>query len=432
MQHEVREHKLAGGARLLAVKIPNAITYYWASSFRAGYRFVNSDKYELPHLAEHLAFEGTKKYPSSLAFKSEIERDGTYYNASTGTDVVSYMFSGSGEDLARIIPINLSQIYEPLYRAENIAQERAVITQEMSRKKEDDSWRVGYLATHAVLPERNPEIEERIAAIGSITKEDLRYYHEQCYGTANTAFVLAGDYSDDEVAGVVARLNENLIKRPEGILLRYERAQWESYHEEVRTFPAFKPQQCQMLLQFIHPGEEDVHYPALRIIAALLTGGLSARLLRKAREAGLTYSISALVGMNHDLTQLSLSSQTESAKLQQLVELAGNEIASIGAGEYSDEELERAIGYVVGSLRRANQTPADYASWYGQRFITGRKLESPEERIDRLQAVSRKAIGATFKRYVMHDLWTLTLIGNGLEDQATAYRTMLSKCFSYD
>ncbi len=59
MQHEVSEHELNGGARLLFVNIPNTISFYWASFFRAGNRFVDHDKYELPHLAEHLAFERT-------------------------------------------------------------------------------------------------------------------------------------------------------------------------------------------------------------------------------------------------------------------------------------------------------------------------------------------------------------------------------------
>src|SRR5436309_1033179 len=120
MQHEIGEHKLVHGARLLTIQIPNTITFYWTSSFKAGYRFVEPHSYELPHLAEHLAFEGTRTYPDALAFKVEIERDGTYFNAATTYDYVSYMFSGSRQELQRIFPINMSQIYEPLYREEAV------------------------------------------------------------------------------------------------------------------------------------------------------------------------------------------------------------------------------------------------------------------------------------------------------------------------
>lgn len=430
MQHQVLEHQLVHGARLLTVQIPNTITFYWSSTFRAGYRFVAPEVYELPHLAEHLAFEGTKTYPDALAFKVEIERDGTYFNAGTSYDQVSYFFSGSREELARIIKINMSQIYEPLYRDETIKQEKDVIIQEMSRKKEEDSWRAGYTGIHQILPERNPDIDDRIAQIPQITRQDLLAYHEQCYGVANTAFILAGDYSDAEVDAVIEQLNQALADRPVGKVQRFHQPKMGDYQGKVLTLPAYKDRQSHMWMEFVQPGRSDEFYPALRVMSVLLTGGLSSRLQRKAREAGLTYSIRSGSNISHDYTALGVSSQTSADKLEALIELTARELQAIGAGEITDDELGRAIGYITGVVRRSYQTPAHYAGWYADRFLIGEELEGPESWVERVQAVDRTALAATYRKFICDDCGFLVLVGNGLKSKQKHFEKLIRQALS--
>jgi zinc protease len=414
MQHEVQEIELAGGARLLTIQIPNTITYYWSSTFRAGYGYVEPRLYELPHLAEHLAFEGTKTYPDAQAFKVAVERDGTYFNASTGYDYVSYIYSGGRESWERILPINLSQIYEPRYDAGSIEQEKRVIEQEMSRKREDDAWRIGYLGLRQVLSDRNPDIDQRIANIAAIKRAELQAYHERCYGVANTVFTLAGDYSATELAAMVKRLEKQLAGRPSGKRQKPRPARFEQFGGSIGIHAPFHKQQSLFNLQFVVPGYEEAHYVGLKLIAVLLTGGLSARLQRKAREAGLTYGISAYAHAAQDYTQLTIRSQTSVDKLEALVRLACGELAVIGSGDYSDDELARAIGFYAGGLRRSYQTPASYAGWYSDRFMAGMPLESPSERIAAVEAAGRAEIAAAYERYIQPQNRALTVIGAGL------------------
>jgi len=427
MHHEITQHDLTGGARLLAIRIPNTITYFWESVFRAGYRFVGSEEYELPHLAEHLAFEGTKRYPDATAFKTEIERDGTYYNAATGYDTVSYMYSGGRAGLERIIPIAMSQIYEPLYGDEQISQEKAVIEQEMRRRQEDDSWRLGYLEMHALLPQRNPDIAQRIDNIAGISRQQLLDYHARCYGAANTDFVVAGDYSIAEIKRLVTQLNKELATHPAGENHVFEKPTFVAGGGRVLTFEPHRKQQSLFSLRFAQPGNDEQHQAALRVMSVLLTGGLSPRLQRKARQQGLTYGIHASAGANHDLTTLTVRSQTSLDKLQPLVELAIQELAALGAGDFIDEELERAKGYYAGSMRRSYQTPAHYADWYLDQFVAREELQSPEQRIAEIEAVDRAAIAAAYKEYVQTDTALLTLIGAGLGRRKANFKRLLDQ-----
>ncbi len=429
MQHEVQEIELKNGARLLAIQIPNTTTYYWSSIFRAGYSQVESRLYELPHLAEHLVFEGTKTYPDAQAFKVAVERDGTYFNASTGYENVSYIYSGERDSLERIIPINLSQIYEPLYRAEQIEQEKRVIEQEMSRKREDDGWRLGYLGLRQVLGDRNPDIDERIANIPAITRRELQEYQRRCYGVANTVFTLAGDYSTAELKRLVAALEQQLEGRPVGERQELPAARFNDFGGSVVAHEPFRKQQSLFQLKFVRAGYDEQHIVALKVIGVMLTGGLSARLQRKAREAGLTYSISAHAHASHDYTVLAIRSQTSVDKLEPLVRLAAEELAAIGAGEYSDEELARAIGFYAGGLPRGYQTPASYAGWYADRFIAGRPLESPAERVAKIRVTTRADVAASYKEYVQLSQRALTLIGAGLPKRTDEFASLLDTYF---
>jgi predicted Zn-dependent peptidase len=430
MQHEVSQHELVGGAKLLAINIPNTITFYWASNFRAGYRFVPTELYEMPHLAEHLAFTGTKSFPDSLKFKTQVEQDGTYYNAHTNYDLVWYDFIGSRDELNRIIPLNMSQIYEPLYEAERIAQEKAVITQEMGRRQEDDNWRLGYLLTHSMIPARNPDIEERIKNIQNITRDDILEYHRANYGTANTAFIVAGQYDDKAVARIVGQLNEQLAGRPPGVSQNFAKPEFADYGGKVYAYEPFRESQSVFGLQFTMPGRDDEHIAALRVLSVILTGGMSARLHRKAREAGLTYGISAVSGTSDDDTGFAISSQTGVEKLEALILMSAEELADTGNGGFDEEELERAIGYITGGIRRSYQTPASFANWYAGDFIYGRKLESSEEWIARVQAVDRPAIKCAYDRYMKRSNMTLSMIGKGLPGQIEKYRNLVYHYFT--
>lgn len=427
MDHKVSEHELVGGARLLAVQIPNTITFYWGSYFRAGWRFIGDKPYELPHIAEHMAFTGTKTYPDDIAFKVEIERDGTYYNASTSRNLVSYYFVGSREEVKRIIPINMSQIYEPLYREENVKQEQQVITREMNRYKENDNWRASYSAWRTINPATNPDIDKRIAEIATITADDMHAYHKKFYGTANTAFVVAGDFSDTELTEIIELVNAQLKDKPRGELQQFEPERFGEFGGKVMTLEPYRDKQSVFLLQFVRPDLDEGSEAALSVLSAMCTGGMSARLHDRSRKAGLTYGIGSGSNTNPDYTLFAVSSQTSLEQLEPLVELAVKELADLGAGGFSDEELARAIGYRVGNTRRSNQTAPHYASWYAGRFMVNMPQESPEDWVAKLQAVSRQSVLDAYAQYIRRDSSLLTIVGKGLDKKIDRYKAILDK-----
>lgn len=429
MDHKVSQHELTGGAKLLAIQIPNTITFYWGSFFRAGYRYVDKDKYELPHLAEHLAFAGTKTYPTADSFKSEVEKDGTYYNAFTSPDYVWYEFIGARSEVKRIINLNLSQIFEPLYHEERIEQEKAVITQELSTKKENDSWRISQYDWSNILT-HYLDIDHRIARLAEITKSDIKKYHNERYSVAGTHFVLAGNYSKQELESIIGVLNKGLAKAPSGVAPNLKPVEFKDYGGKVFGYEPFSDRQSMFALRFTGKSKDDINDPVLRIMSTMLTGGMMGRLHKKARERGLTYGIGSAGSTAPEYTSFAVGSQTSLDKLKPLIELSCEELTAIGEGAYSDDELERAIGYRVGGYLRSMQTPAQFANWYYDDFIQGDNLTGVDEEVKRMQKVTRQDIKRAYDKYFKKSNMTLNMIGKGFSKSTEEYESLVGKYFN--
>ena len=429
MEHKVSQHQLTGGAKLLAIQIPNTITFYWGSFFRPGFRHVDKDKYELPHLAEHLAFAGTKTYPTPDSFKSEVEKDGTYYNAFTSTDYVWYEFVGASSEVKRIINLNLSQIFEPLYHQERIEQEIAVITQELSRNKENDSWRLSQNDWGNILAHYT-DVDHRIAKLAEITKSDIKKYHNERYSVSGTSFVLAGNYTDQELEDIIDLLNKRLGKVPTGNEPSLKPVEFKNYGGKVFGYEPYSDRQSMFALRFTGKGKDEENDPALRIMSTILTGGLMGRLHRKARESGLTYGIGSAGSTSPDYTSFAVGAQTSVDKLKPLIELSCIEITAIGEGEYGDDELERAIGYKVGGYLRSMQTPAQFANWYYDDFIQGDRLIGVEEEVERIRSVTRQDIKRAYDKYFNRGNITLNIIGKGFSKSTDEYDSLIKNYFN--
>jgi len=430
MQHEVSEHELAGGAKLLAVNTPGAISFYFSSHVRNGHRFCDPSIYEVPHLLEHLLFEGNKRYPEPIEFKSAIERLGAGYNASTSYNQTLYYFVAGTDFTKEIVELGLDQILTPLINPDRVKQQKEVIDQELQRRRDNDRGNRHYRHYHSIFPAINPTWEERFERLAKITPEDVRDYWERTYGTSNLRFVIAGDLGTGRLSGMIKQLNRRLAKHPPGTALEYEPLKPADYSQKVTAFPSHIPSQHHFYLTFSALGRDEEAMAPLLLLSDVYDGGLASRMKMKSRERGLTYAFTSGYSSDFDSTELWMADQTVPNKLHELVELGLMELYGVVAGDISDAEMERAQGMIVGSLQRSFQTPAALASWYDYRFLFDLPRLTPNDWIERARSVDRKAIKKAGEKYVDSRNWTLTLIGEGLDKETKRYEDLLKRIFA--
>ena len=78
MKHNVEHIELNNGAKGLLIHVPDATVMSYELNFRAGEYLVEREKWEVPHLMEHVILGANKSYPDAKAFQAEFQKNSKY------------------------------------------------------------------------------------------------------------------------------------------------------------------------------------------------------------------------------------------------------------------------------------------------------------------------------------------------------------------
>lgn len=74
MKHSVKELILSNGAKGLLIDVPDATVMTVEINFRAGDYLVTKEKWETPHLMEHVLLGANQKIRKARSFQAEFEK----------------------------------------------------------------------------------------------------------------------------------------------------------------------------------------------------------------------------------------------------------------------------------------------------------------------------------------------------------------------
>src|SRR5579864_5325103 len=132
MKHTVTELKLKNGVRGLLVHIPDASVMTLDIDFRAGEFLVKPNKWETPHLMEHMMLGATKAVPNARAFQAELEKNGAYNNASTSAYDITYEVECADFEWERVLGLMLKAMTEPLFLETDFKAEYGNVREELT------------------------------------------------------------------------------------------------------------------------------------------------------------------------------------------------------------------------------------------------------------------------------------------------------------
>ncbi len=430
MKHDLNQIELTGGAKLLIINLPNAHTVYFASMVRSGVRLSPLERHELPHLLEHLAFEENKHFPQKMAFRQAVDNAGAWGNASTGIDAVTYYYVTTPERLSAVVDLNLAQTFEPLFLPASVESEKRVVIQEVSQRADDDGFQRIYRNFQQITPKLYPDPAARIQGTKATTASEVAAFYRAHYGAANTWFVAAGAFQANEQAALADQLNSYLHKVIPGQRIELSPESPSDYGGKLVIAPANTKTQSHLLINFVQPGYDRVALAPLQLFSTLAGVPHTGRIFALSRDKGLSYGTFSGSGFGLDFSHFYLADQTTNEKFMPLFNLAVEQLADLLAGNFSVQEFNRAKAVMIGGLSRSTQTPADFASWYGNDFMSDRPLERPGERVEQVRSVTKDKMLETAAHYINAQNWVLTLLGQALEPVTEHFRTKMERTFS--
>ncbi len=424
MKHIVTEVELENGARGLLIHIPGASVMSYEISFRAGEFLVDENKWEAPHLMEHILLGANEQYPRTRDFQSEFEKNGAYSNASTGTYDITYEAECADFEWDRILQLLLLSISKPLFLADEFLAEFGNVTEELTSRS-NNHFRHLCLALRNQYGFKVKTDQERLELMYNVTVNDIVQHYKNTHTTSNLRFVFAG-----KLTAVRKKKIEKLmstIALPEG--------------DGRKVIPPEIPKRLNRPLYIVNDTIDnlyfyldtftkhalsDKHIDSLSLLNSMLTETYYSRILGAARERGLVYHLSSGVGNFSHAANWWFAAQILPQNISELYDIIVSEIQDVLAGNITSKEMRAAKQYALGKHQRSGQTVSGILSAYSNRYFFDEVIEDHYQVPRRIRAINRDLIVDAAQEMFADNVWGLGVLGVSSKQSLDALRKQLS------
>jgi len=390
MKHTVHEVVLKNGAKGLFVHVPDAMVMTFEINFRAGEYLVEKDKWETPHLMEHVLLGANELLPKARLFQAEFEKNGAYSNASTGSYDITYEAECADFEWDRIVDLLLIAITKPLFLEEEFQAEFGNVREELSARS-NSHFRHLSLALRQAYGFKVMTDQERLLLMDNVNLQDIRAHYLSTHTAKNLRFVIGGNLPAER-RKIIKSLMEN-IELPEG------EARLELPPESPITLkkPLFIRNDSIdnvyfYIDTFMRRRMEEPEMDALSLINTMQTETLYSRIFGTARERGLVYGMSSGYGQTKESSNWWFGAQVMPKNAPALFRIIENELQAVFEGNVIDQDVVSAKQYALGRYQRSGQTVGGTVSGYSGRYFFDEAIEDYYKIPERIEAVSKERI----------------------------------------
>ncbi len=410
MKHTVTEVKLKNGAKGLLIHVPDASVMSFEFNFRAGEYLVQPEKWETPHLMEHMLLGANERYPKSRLFQAEIEKNGAYSNASTSVYEISYEAECADFEWDRILDLMLLAITKPLFLADEFDAEAGNVREELTARS-NNHFRHLSLKLRQEYGFMAKTDEERLKLMDNVTVSDVREHYERTHTTRNLRFIIAGNLAQKR-GDIIFEIMEQ-IELPMGrsrIDLPTEKPKPQAgpvyiHNDTVKNLYFY-------IDSFMLRRMTDPETDALNLVNTMLTETLYSKILGTARERGLVYGMSSGYGQAKLSSNWWFGAQVSQRNAPALFEIVGDELTNVFRGEIASEDIEAAKAYALGRFQRSAQTVAGVAGGYSESYFFNEVVEDYYKVPDRIKAVTKSDIVEISTALFADQIWGLGILSN--------------------
>lgn len=376
-------HTLPNGLQLLAQYMPEVQSASACFYVRTGGRDEEPALSGVSHFLEHMMFKGTSTR-SYEDINREFEAMGAENNAGTGHEFTYFYAKVLREYVPALIDL-LSDMMRPRLDANDFAQERQVILEEIARYEDMPRSQIGnYLMEHYFAGTGlSRPVLGTVESISSMTVEGMREYWQDRYGANNILFAIAGNFDWDAVRDQVERLCGG----------------WETggtARTPVRAQPPTarhvytRPDLQQQLVDIGFPGVSysDPDRYAAEVLGTILGDSTGSRLYWQVQETGLAEGIGGDYMALDGTGMLYVAASLQPAKTRGALEAIAAAVRELQRGPIGEDELRRARTKLLSRLVMSGEsTNARMLSLCGSWVSIG-TLETLEEEAAQIDAVT--------------------------------------------
>lgn len=377
---------------------------------KTGSKYETARQSGLSHFLEHMCFKGTVKRPTAKIITTELDAIGAMTNAFTSHEQTAYYAKADKSHFDTILDV-ISDIYiNPQIPKAELEKERGVILQEYKMYLDDLRWRVTDVWMNLLYGDTpagwnivgNPE------TIANLSQKDFLSYHKKQYGAENTVVVVAGNVDEKQVQAKVKKAMANVpaakpSKKKKVVEKQVKPAIKISYKDSDQTH---------IILGVRSFAVHDSRNKTMRVLQAVLSGGMSSRLFQKMREElGICYYVYADNDTYTDHGNFMVGAGVDQKRLEVAIAAILGELKLMATELVSPEELKKAKEGMIGKMNLSLESSDDLGRFVLSREVLDMKIESPEEIAKAIKQVTAEEVRDLARELFIDETLNLAIVG---------------------
>lgn len=385
-----------------------------------GSRYEETNKFGIAHFFEHIVFKGTKNYPTAQELAATIDGLGAEFNAFTGHEYTGYYVKSAAKHIEKSLDVLSDMLLQPNLQPADIDREKGVIVEEMNMYADTPARHVGSLFNQMAFKGTGlgHDILGTKDSVTSVTKADFEAFLSQWYGLSNMVLVLAGKAAkvlDEKLHQQIEELFNKPTNQRGTTRADLQAHLFAGNLTDQRLLVHYKDtQQAHFVLGWQSFKRDDHRRFALAVASTILGGNMSSRLFTEIREKrGLSYYVRSEVDQYHDTGVLGAAAGVDPQRIEEAISVTLQEFHSLADGSkpVTKTELKRAQEHLTGSMILSMEDSSAVAQFYGLKKVLSNRLETLEEVIAKIQAVTIEDVQQVIAALVKKDGVRLALIG---------------------
>lgn len=386
--HPYRLATLPTGARVVSTELPDRPSTTMAIMFKVGSRYESDREAGVSHFLEHMFFKGSARYGGAKQIAEAIEGVGGVLNAATDKELTMYWARVPKTKAKLAIDVLGDMLFEPLLNPTELEKERLVVLEELRMYQDSPQEYVHSLFEQISWPNHplGRDVAGTEASVRALTREDLTRYLDEHYLLRSLIVTIAGPVTHDEA---VALIEPYLKIRGNGAAPPKFLPAAPNGSKPSVLLKAKKTEQAHVVLGVHAPSymERDRH--VIDILNCVLGEGMSSRLFLEVRERlGLAYDVHSYVNKMFDTGVLGVYAGTEPRQAARAVGAIVGQLRRLCEEPVDAAELTKAKEFYKGRLLLQMESTNSVATWYGgQEALMGR-IQDVDETVAEIDAVT--------------------------------------------
>jgi predicted Zn-dependent peptidase len=321
----------------------------------------------MAHFLEHMIFKGTDYLPAGC-FDQVVEGCGGVTNAATSHDYAHFYIHTASDYVAETLPYLAELLLHAAIPADEFDREREVVLEEIRQAEDDPDW-LGFQTLLQATYQHHPYGRSILGNADQMMQRSPREmlcFHRAHYQPENMTVVVVGNISQDQTLQLVEQHFSQFAPRsicPQPVI--QPAAALEGIQRQELCLPHL--QQTRLMMAWLVPGVKHLRSAyGLDLIAVLLGGGRSSRLVRELREERqLVQAVDCNFSLQQEASLFTITAWLDSDQIDRVEALIGDRLAQLAITPVSELELVRSKRLLCNDYAFSTETAGQLAGLYG-------------------------------------------------------------------